>query len=557
MERVTINKFEDYYVNGDIRFKAEIIHKDLGEYKVLSDRDEDILDNKIENLLSKWSKKWSIVSAKQQKLQLIQDNKEKAKYLTEEAQTKIFAIQNTLKYTLDIDDTIDWNSLKSFDRFKLKRPQPPNEETINPPNKKEPKYQPIFDFWDNFLSKRKAAKIQLCKDLYRRDFAEYERRRDALEKAFSRIYTQYEKQLADWKLEKEDFYHDQKIRNGKVDLLKENYFTLDKDSIIAYCDLVLTNSDYPKEFPQSYDLEYIELNKILIVEYWLPEPSAIPNIKEVKYIATRNELKEYFLSESQRNKMYDKLIYEIALRTIHELFEADAADAIDMITFNGRVNYINQATGKKENSCIVSLQVDKEEFLEIDLGLVDPKICFKALKGVGSSKLYGITPVKPIIYINKNDSRITDHYDVADKLDEEVNLAAMNWEDFEHLVRELFEKEFETNGGEVKVTRASRDGGVDAIAFDPDPIRGGKIVIQAKRYTNTVGVSAIRDLYGTVLNEGANKGIIVTTADYGPDAYNFAKEKPLTLLNGANLLHLLSKHGHKAKIDLKEAKENK
>ena len=82
----------------------------------------------------------------------------------------------------------------------------------------------------------------------------------------------------------------------------------------------------------------------------------------------------------------------------------------------------------------------------------------------------------------------------------------MDWEDFEHLIRELFEKEFSVNGGEVKVTQASRDGGVDAVAFDPDPIRGGKIVIQAKRYTNTVGVSAVRDLYGTVLNEGATKG---------------------------------------------------
>ena len=89
----------------------------------------------------------------------------------------------------------------------------------------------------------------------------------------------------------------------------------------------------------------------------------------------------------------------------------------------------------------------------------------------------------------------------------------------------------------------------------PDPIRGGKIVIQAKRYTNVVGVSAVRDLYGTTLNEGATKGILVTTADYGPDAYEFAKGKPLTLLNGSNLLHLLEKHGHKAKIDLKEAKK--
>ena len=95
---------------------------------------------------------------------------------------------------------------------------------------------------------------------------------------------------------------------------------------------------------------------------------------------------------------------------------------------------------------------------------------------------------------------------------------------------------------------------MDAVAFDPDPIRGGKIVIQAKRYTNIVEVSAVRDLYGTVLNEGAMKGILVTTSDYGPDAYEFAKGKPLTLLNGGNLLFLLEKHGHKAKIDLHEAK---
>ena len=131
----------------------------------------------------------------------------------------------------------------------------------------------------------------------------------------------------------------------------------------------------------------------------------------------------------------------------------------------------------------------------------------------------------------------------------------MDWEEFEHLIREVFEQEFSQNGGEVKITQASRDGGVDAVAFDPDPIRGGKIVIQAKRYTNVVGVSAVRDLYGTVMNEGATKGILVTTADYGPDSYAFAKGKPLTLLNGANLLHLLAKYGHKASIDLKAAKQ--
>ena len=161
----------------------------------------------------------------------------------------------------------------------------------------------------------------------------------------------------------------------------------------------------------------------------------------------------------------------------------------------------------------------------------------------------------PILKLRRDDGRFVSEQNVSHHLDEGYNLAAMNWEDFEHLIREVFEKEFAGSGGEVKVTQASRDGGVDAIAFDPDPIRGGKIVIQAKRYTATVGVSAVRDLYGTVMNEGATKGILVTTSDYGPDAYDFASDKPLTLMNGANLLHLLEKHGHKAKIDLKEARQ--
>jgi len=64
----------------------------------------------------------------------------------------------------------------------------------------------------------------------------------------------------------------------------------------------------------------------------------------------------------------------------------------------------------------------------------------------------------------------------------------------------------------------------------------------------------VRDLYGTVMNEGATKGILVTTTDYGPDAYEFARNKPLTLLNGSNLLFLLQKHGQQARIDIKEAK---
>lgn len=130
------------------------------------------------------------------------------------------------------------------------------------------------------------------------------------------------------------------------------------------------------------------------------------------------------------------------------------------------------------------------------------------------------------------------------KKKDKVNLATMHWEYFEDLIGELFSKEFSRKGSIVEVTKRSRDGGADVIAIDPDPIRGGKYIIQVKRYNKTVSPTAIRDLYGTIQHEGAVKGILVTTSNFGNDSFNFIKNKPLTLINGDSLLKLLKKHGY-------------
>ena len=136
-----------------------------------------------------------------------------------------------------------------------------------------------------------------------------------------------------------------------------------------------------------------------------------------------------------------------------------------------------------------------------------------------------------------------------------ANIAAMSCKDFQHLIHELYEEIFTAEGGELKVTQVSSDGGFRAVGFIPDPIRGGKFLIQARRYTNTVGVAAIRDLYGAVVNEGARIGIFVTTSDYSNESYEFARGKSLKLINGPNLLNLLDGHGHFFRIDIAEAKK--
>ena len=354
---------------------------------------------------------------------------------------------------------------------------------------------------------------------------------------------------------KREFEEEKQRDNEALENIKSRYKEKDPKAIEEYCDLVLNSSEYPDYFPQNWVLEFREDSRIVVVEYDLPAPGQLPTVESYKYIKSRDEVSGKALTKAARKKLYDSVIYQICIRIIHELFEADVINALDAVAFNGLVTNTNPATGIEETKLIMSIVANKDEFMAFDLAQVDPKATFKHMKGVAAATLVDLTPIPPIIQLDKSDKRFINGRNIAAYLDESINIAAMHWDDFEHLIRELFEKEFTSSGGEVKVTQASADGGVDAIAFDPDPIRGGKIIIQAKRYTNVVGVAAVRDLYGTVMNEGATKGILVTTSDYGKDSYEFAKDKPLTLLNGSNLLSLLEKHGHKARINVAEAKK--
>lgn len=360
--------------------------------------------------------------------------------------------------------------------------------------------------------------------------------------------------LLEWQKRRDSFLAEQSQRNEGVLEFRRRYYAGERDAVLDYFRLVLARSDYPFLVSPEVTLEYLPEPQILLLDFGLPLVEDLPTLKEVRFVQSRKEFAESHLSERDTAKQYDAVLYQLAIRTVYEVYDADVANRVASVVFNGWTTTIDKATGKPTTACIMSLQTVREAFLDRDFLELDAKECFRKLKGIAAPQLHTFTPVAPVLSIARDDRRFVASHEVAAALDEGTNLAAMDWEEFEHLIRELFEKEFAEAGGEVRVTQASRDGGVDAIIFDPDPIRGGKIVIQAKRYTNVVSVSAVRDLYGTVLNEGATKGILVCTSDYGADAHQFAQGKPITLLNGSHLLHLLERHGHKAKIDIPEAR---
>jgi restriction system protein len=586
---VKVNSFKDstsiMYKNDIIgartKYIAEIIQYDLHEHKLISSTDKVVLNNILKEYIAKLFEKYKVLINKKR----VNNFKLTVEEQTYIAKRKLNELDKLLIDGLFYQNKFSWEILKDKSVFIEENPANflQNEieevEKLTSPSVKEylPKplkedFSPKHTILDGLFKFIKENNDSKSLDEYNYAIAIWESDKRKIDEHNTIEKVKYDKHLLDYQqkieaikekyivLEKEwiksknQFLSRQAESNKFIDDLIISYENGDKESVEYFCNVLLTNSQYPEGFPKTFKISYNDSTKIVVVDYDLPPIENLPKLKEVKYVSgIKNET---YITEKQQEANFDLVMYKICFRTIHELFTADNANTILSICFNGFVNALDVTKGKRINSCIMSIQVNKEAFQEIDLGNIDVKACFKSLKGIGSSKLSGLSAIQPIIQLNKQDKRFVEHYHVAEEIDSSTNLASMDWEDFENLIREIFQREFESNGGEVKVTQASRDGGVDAIAFDPDPIRGGKIVIQAKRYTNTVGVSAVRDLFGTVQHEGATKGILVTTADYGPDAYEFIKGKPLTLLNGANLLFLLDKHGYKAKIDIKEAKEN-
>lgn len=491
-------------------------------------------------------------------------------YAIAELEKKKRILEQYEKCKNDLWKTLDDKIVRSFTESEPILDEFPNEPQYlsapKPPTRNDYKYKVEKKFLDILLKNKYAQKLAASDKEFEQDYAIWKNDKQKIDKTNNESLQNYNEQkkkidsenkqkISNWNKSKDNFYINLENEISNLSKFKTAYQRKDKQAIEKYNYELLNNKNEPLDFwDKELFIYFNDINSTLYVEYFLPSTTDLEAIKEIKYIQSKDLFSEIMMKQNEYEKYYDDVIYQIAIFILYMICINDECNCIEAIAFNGYVKSIDKASGANIEPCILSLYVKKEEMLRLNLKQVDARVCFRNLKGVGSSILANQTAIPPIINFDKNDKRFIQSKEIFNTLSDGLNLAAMDWEDFEHLVREIFEKEFSTNGGEVKVTQASRDGGVDAIAFDPDPIRGGKIVIQAKRYTNTVGVNAVRDLYGTVVNEGATKGILVTTSDYGPDAYDFAKGKPITLLNGSNLLHLLEKHGHHAKIDLQEAK---
>jgi Restriction endonuclease len=118
------------------------------------------------------------------------------------------------------------------------------------------------------------------------------------------------------------------------------------------------------------------------------------------------------------------------------------------------------------------------------------------------------------------------------------NVQKMTGVEFEELISNLLIK----MGLEVETTKTTGDGGIDLIGYNKQTFFGGKYIVQCKRWNGSVGEPPVRDLYGVVMSENANKGILITNSNFTSNAVKFANNKPIELIDGQMLQQLLEKY---------------
>lgn len=104
----------------------------------------------------------------------------------------------------------------------------------------------------------------------------------------------------------------------------------------------------------------------------------------------------------------------------------------------------------------------------------------------------------------------------------------MSGPQFEKLIASLFTKD----GYKVSHCGGSGDEGIDLVLH----FNGAKDVVQCKRWKSDIGSPVLRDFYGALMHANARHGFVITTASFSQNARLFAAGKPISLIEGKQLL---------------------
>jgi restriction system protein len=163
-------------------------------------------------------------------------------------------------------------------------------------------------------------------------------------------------------------------------------------AIQEYVTIVLSSSVYPDAFPVDHDHDFDLTTRELRLSVTVPPPSAVPSVKEYRYVKTRDEIISTALPVKAQKGRYAGAVTQVAVRTLHEIFEADRGGKIHSIALKVETSTLSPATGLRESVPLVVVAADRETFSRFDLTNVVPVATLEHLGAAVSGAPFDLTP---------------------------------------------------------------------------------------------------------------------------------------------------------------------
>lgn len=164
-------------------------------------------------------------------------------------------------------------------------------------------------------------------------------------------------------------------------------------AIQEYVGIVLGNSVYPEVLSVEHDFEFDSELKELALTVLVSPPDGLPSEKEYKFVKAKDEITATTLPKKDLKDRYAAAICQVALRTLHEVFEADRAGHINTIALTVATEAIDPATGLNKRTALVAVGADRASFVTFDLSNIVPLATLQHLGASVSKSPYDIVGI--------------------------------------------------------------------------------------------------------------------------------------------------------------------
>jgi restriction system protein len=302
-----------------------------------------------------------------------------------------------LEWTLGVDDHVDLNDLRvaaEHPPFEAKGLDKPIEAPAMPNLTPAPQYsEPPAPRGLFGAAKKHAQAVQAAQQAHAGAVAEWERYKKDTEAWYANAVAQHSEleaqrlaKLADlravYEAECEQRERDAAVRNKELDDLINGLAFDMEDAITTYVGIVLADSVYPDCFPVEYDYAFDLATRELTLTAIVSPPGAIPTEKAYRWVKATDEITATAQPVTEQKNRYNNAVWQVAIRTLHEVFEADRQGKIHSIALSVETRTTHPATGQDTEIPFVVVSADRETFLTFDLSNV---VSFETLKHLGAA----------------------------------------------------------------------------------------------------------------------------------------------------------------------------